>query len=82
MAFLGISVKGDTEAQALDFRGRFQIPYPLAWDANGAVAREYGVEGTPTTYVIDRAGRVAATNVGSLEPAQLDHLVEAALAKS
>ena len=82
MAFLGISVKGDTEAEALKFRERFQIAYPLAWDANGAVAHEYGVEGTPTTYVIDRAGRVAATNVGSLEPTQLDRLLESALAKS
>ncbi len=82
MAILGISVKDDREADALKFRERFQIPYPLAWDANGAAARAYGVEGTPTTYVIDRAGRVAAASVGSLEPAQLERLLESALAKS
>ena len=66
----------------MKFLDRFRVPYPAVRDAGGSAGRSYGVEGTPTTYVIDRASRVFASNVGALEPAALDRLIASALAKS
>jgi peroxiredoxin len=82
VAFVGVNVHWDKEPEALQFVERFGMKYPVGHDASGAVGRGYGVEATPTTYVIDRAGRVAAATVGALEPADLDRLLESALAKS
>lgn len=82
VAFLGINVQWDKEADALKFMEAFRVPYPVGRDGNAAVGRSYGVEATPITYVIDRAGRVAAAHVGALEPAALARLIESALAKS
>ena len=82
MAFLGINVRWDKEADALKFMERFGVPYPVGRDAGGPVGRSYGVEATPITYVIDRTGRVTDSHVGALEPAQLTRLIESALAKS
>jgi len=82
VAFLGINVQGDKEPDALRFLETYRLPYPVGRDAGGAVAKGYGVDGTPTTYVIDRAGRVAASYVGSLEPEQLSRLLEAALGRA
>ena len=81
MAFLGISVRWDKEGDALKFMETFRVPYPVGRDAGGSVGQSYGVEATPTTYVIDRAGRVVASNVGALEPAALDRIIASALAK-
>jgi hypothetical protein len=82
VAFLGVNVRWDKDAGALKFMETFRIPYPVGRDAGGSVGRSYGVEATPTTYVIDRAGRVAASNVGAVEPAAFDRLIESVLAKS
>ncbi len=82
MAFLGINVRWDKEPDALKFMETFRVPYPVGRDAGGGVGRSYGVEATPTTYVLDRAGRVVASNAGALEPAALDRLIESALGRS
>jgi hypothetical protein len=75
-------VQWDKEGDALRFLESHRIPYPVGRDASGSVSRSYGLSGTPTTYLIDRAGRVAAGRVGALEPAELDRLIESVLAKS
>ncbi len=82
MAFIGINVRWDKDADALQFMQRFNVPYPLVRDASGAVGRSYGVEATPTTYVLDRNGRVAASTLGEVAPGALDRMIESALAKS
>lgn len=82
MAFLGVNVRWDKDADAVKFMAQFRVPYPVVRDAGGSAGRSYGVEATPTTYVLDRAGRVVGSSVGELAPAALDRLIESALAKS
>jgi cytochrome c biogenesis protein CcmG/thiol:disulfide interchange protein DsbE len=82
VAFVGINVQWDKEPDALRFVETYRLPYVLARDAGGAVGKTYGVDGTPTTYVIDRAGRVSASHVGSLDFGQLSRLLEAALGRA
>jgi peroxiredoxin len=37
---------------------------PVAYDEGSAVSSKYGIEGIPTTYVIDREGRIQFKTVG------------------
>lgn len=81
MAFLGVNVRWDKEADALRFLETYRVPYPVGRDGAGAVGRSYAVEATPVTYILDRAGRVAAAKVGAADPVDLDRLIESVLAQ-
>lgn len=41
--------------------------FPILFDPDGAVAEAYGVKGLPTTFVIDREGRIAYRAMGGRE---------------
>jgi peroxiredoxin len=74
--FMGISVNEsrDTVAPYVDQQS---IPYPIALDSDGTVGARYGVRGFPTTYFLDREGRVAAVHVGALGSDDIDHYIGA-----
>ena len=40
------------------------LRYTILVDENGSVAKQYGVQGIPTTFIIDREGKVAYYHVG------------------
>ena len=40
------------------FLQRHQVSYPVVLDANYQAARQYRVQGTPTSYLINRAGKM------------------------
>lgn len=81
--FLGINTR-DQEAQALAFVANKGITYPSLVD-DGAMqagfASSLPVAGIPTTFVIDRSGRVAARAVSEVSYTRLLELVEAVLAE-
>ena len=52
------------EEDALDFLTRYPVSYPVAIDKTGAVPRSYSVNGMPSGYLIDKAGRVRSVHVG------------------
>jgi cytochrome c biogenesis protein CcmG/thiol:disulfide interchange protein DsbE len=56
---LGIDVKENSGA-ALDAVREFKLTFPNLRDRDGSYVRKWGQTGYPETYVIDRAGRVAA----------------------
>lgn len=48
------------------------MPYTVALDSNGAAARAFGdVKLTPTTFLIDPAGRIVQQKLGEVDTAQL-----------
>jgi len=59
-----------------------QLPFRMALDTTGDVARRFGnVSVTPTTLLIDRRGRVLKRYVGEPEWPQFERLVERALSE-
>jgi cytochrome c biogenesis protein CcmG/thiol:disulfide interchange protein DsbE len=56
---LGIDVKENSGA-ALEAVDQFGLSYPVLRDRDGSFVRKWGQTGYPETYVLDRAGRVAA----------------------
>jgi DsbE subfamily thiol:disulfide oxidoreductase len=75
----GVAVVGvlweDDLAAARSFQATYGSLYPSVDDPQGDVANEYGVTAPPTTFVIDRRGRVAATLVGATTERQLEAVV-------
>ncbi len=65
-------VFNDSLAGAREFARHYGSLYPSVVDEGGVIANRYGVVSPPTTFVIDRAGRVAAVLVGATTQRQLN----------
>lgn len=65
-AVVGVSLdEGDREAKVRAFRAQYGVRYTMAFpDAMSQMSA--GLEGIPTTLLIDRQGRVAKTYVGEM----------------
>ncbi|MDH4175436.1 MAG: TlpA family protein disulfide reductase [Betaproteobacteria bacterium] len=58
------------------------LPFRVALDTDGAVARAFGnVSVTPTTYLLDRSGRIVAKYVGEPDWREFHARIERALAE-
>lgn len=65
-------VFNDSTSAALAFEQHYGNLYPSIIDNDGAFANAYGVTSPPTTYVIDRNGRIAAVFFGATTEKQLN----------
>ena len=82
----------DTVAVAMDydppqwvsnFAQTRQLPFKVALDNTGEIAKAWGdVKLTPTTYLVDKQGRIVKRYVGEPEFGALHQLVEKLLAQS
>jgi len=68
-------VFNDTVASATAFAEHYGSLYPSIVDPGGVIANRYGVISPPTTFVINRQGRVAATLLGATNVKQLAAVV-------
>jgi peroxiredoxin len=68
-------VFNDTVSSATAFAQHYGSLYPSIIDPGGTIANSYGVTSPPTTYVINRQGRVAATLLGPTTAKQLAAVV-------
>ena len=75
IAFLGVELPDD-EADARAFLRDVGVTYPNVQDPTNEVAVAYAVSSIPTTYFIDREGRVASRWAGPLSAQQLVARVE------
>ena len=75
----GVKVVGvvfnDPLSAAVAFERHYGSLYPSVVDPAGVIANRYGVISPPTTFVIDRHGRVAATLLGATSARQLAAVV-------
>jgi peroxiredoxin len=63
------------------YAAKNKLPFKVALDIDGSVARQFGdVRVTPTTYLIDKRGRVLKQYLGEPEWTEFHALVERALA--
>jgi len=67
----GVNVKDDPAA-ARQFLSRYGNPYAaIGADRNGRGSIEWGVYGTPETFILDSAGRIAFKHVGPISQSDL-----------
>jgi thiol-disulfide isomerase/thioredoxin len=74
--FLGIDVE-DTKARAREFELKYGVSYPSVFDPSGALRTKfsYPAFATPTTYVLDQHGRIAAVVYGKTTEHALTNLI-------
>jgi cytochrome c biogenesis protein CcmG/thiol:disulfide interchange protein DsbE len=77
---LGVNYK-DIPEDALDMARRSGLTYPNVRDRDGEYAEKYATVGFPETFVIDRAGRIAATRRGPVDERWLDRTLQPLLAE-
>lgn len=61
----------DREADTRAFADREGLSLPVLADPDNAVATAYGIKAIPATFVLDAAGRIAATSLGIQDEATL-----------
>lgn len=76
--FVGVSVDVDRSA-ARSYVSRYAVPYDSLVDSGQTIVVDYEVAGPPTTFVLDRRGRVAAELVGEVNPGTLRASITSAL---
>jgi thiol-disulfide isomerase/thioredoxin len=60
-----IAINLDEEkSEAMAFLKEFPVAYPTARDVTGTTPDQYGLQGMPTAYLIDRKGKVSLIHEG------------------
>ena len=78
---VAVAMSYDHPNAVSEFAQQRALPFRVALDTGGAVARAFGnVSVTPTTYLLDRRGRIVAAYVGEPDWKDLYARVERALA--
>jgi len=54
-----------------DFVSKLGLTFPIALDPNGDVTKLYGIYGLPSSYFVDRMGRITEVHVGALTKAEI-----------
>jgi peroxiredoxin len=71
---LAVNVRQDRDTAAR-FIAKLDISYRVLLDEDGGLARQYGVTGLPTTYFIDREGRLITRILGETAPELFEKIV-------
>lgn len=74
---LAVAMRHDPPNYVLDYVGKNKLPFKVALDPLGKLAGAFGeVKLTPSTFIIDKQGRVVKRILGELDFAKLHALVE------
>ncbi len=80
---VAVAMEYDPPAWVLNFSQTRQLPFKVALDNTGEIAKAWGdVKLTPTTYLVDRQGRIVKRYVGEPDMAALHRLIEELLAQT
>jgi cytochrome c biogenesis protein CcmG/thiol:disulfide interchange protein DsbE len=69
--FVGITEESSREEAQAELR-RHGVAYPVLLDADGEVARAFGVTGLPRTYLIDADGKIQKVFSGKVSRERLE----------
>lgn len=80
---IAVAMSYDPPAWVLNFAQSRQLPFKVALDNTGKIAEAWGdVQLTPTTYLVDKQGRIVKRYVGEPEIKALHQLIEKLLAQA
>ena len=74
---IAVAMHYDPPSYVVNFAQTRQLPFPVAIDNTGELARQWGdVALTPTTYLVDKRGRIVKRYVGEPDFEELHRLIE------
>jgi len=80
---LAVAMSYDPPSYVVNFAQSRQLPFNVALDNTGAVAKAWGdVQLTPTTYIVNKQGQIVKTYVGQPNFKELHQLIEKLLAQT
>lgn len=80
---VAVAMQYDPPAYVLNFAQSRKLPFDVAVDNTGALARAWGdVQLTPTSYVVNKKGLIVKRYVGQPDFAELHALIEKLLGES
>ncbi len=80
---IAVAMQYDPPSYVVNFAQTRKLPFKVAIDNTGAVAKAWGdVQLTPTTYVVDKQGQIVKKYVGAPDFAELHKLIEKLLAEA
>lgn len=75
----GLEIIGVNFQQEPDIVKRFlekwEMSFPIALDVDGDLSKKYGVVALPSTFFIDRNGKVLGSHVGLVQPSLLEEWI-------
>ncbi len=79
---VAVAMSYDPPDWVANFASSRQLPFKIALDNTGEIARDWGdVKLTPTTYIVDKKGQIVKRYVGEPEFSALHQLLEKLLAE-
>jgi peroxiredoxin len=72
LAVVGVSVDQASTAAVKAFADKLRINYPVVLTDDRIVAAYGGIDGLPTTFVIDRSGRIVKQHLGFTEKSEIE----------
>jgi len=82
LEYVAVAMSYDAPMYVMNFSQTRQLPFKVAMDADGSAAKAFGdVQLTPTTFLVDRDGRVLKRYVGEPEWSSFDALLKQTLGK-
>ena len=83
LAYVGIAMDYDNPAYVKNYVADQALPFPIAWDSTGQLSKQFGnIIGTPTTFIIDKQGKIIKRYVGIPDWAEMYAVIEKALAEA
>jgi len=80
---LAVAMSYDPPSYVVNFAETRKLPFKVALDNTGKVAEAWGdVKLTPTTYIVDKQGRIVKKYVGAPNFDELHKLIEKLLAEA
>ena len=80
---LAVAMSYDPPSYVVNYAQTRKLPFQVAIDNTGAVAKAWGdVKLTPTTFIVDKRGEIVKRYVGEPDFDQLHKLIEKLLAES
>lgn len=82
LEFVAVAMNYDSPMYVSNYVKTRQLPFKVAFD-DGSLAKQFGnVQLTPTTFVVDKDGKILKRYVGEPQFAELDQLLQNALGNS
>jgi thiol-disulfide isomerase/thioredoxin len=82
LQIVGVTKDGDSEKTALEFTKKMGINYPVLAGSEKVEDSYGGINGLPTTFFIDRSGKVVVRRLGQMKEDQIVEDIKKSLGQS